>query len=117
MNFAQTDPDSGERYYDQRGYPLSQPTTGFLARPEPAMQQTVDAKIDATRLHFDDQVKLLKAELSGEIELLRRDVNDLRTTQQQKQQHSWDLKIVLVGAIFLIISVGVGSAITWLLTK
>jgi hypothetical protein len=107
-----------ESQYLPAGYPvgrktLSEATPPF--QPEPAMRETVNAQIESLKQHIDDSIKLLKAELGGQIDILRRDINDLQSEKQQKQHKRWDIKLMLLSGLIVLLITGVGAVIGWFL--
>jgi hypothetical protein len=79
------------------------------------MRETVNAQIESLKQHIDDSIKLLKAELGGQIDILRRDINDLQSEKQQKQHKRWDIKLMLLSGLILLLTAGIGAVIGWFL--
>ena len=126
MNFGQLLPGIGdqpdmkqveEAQFDALGRRIDKQTITYRRASEPAMRETVDAQIESIRQHAEDLVRIAKAELSGQIDLLRRDINDLRDQQRQREQQKWDLRKILLSGLALIAAAAVGALVMWALTR
>jgi hypothetical protein len=82
-----------------------------------ASQATMDAHVQRLQQHIDDSYKLaiseigrLETKLGGQIELIRRDVNDFQAESKDKKQKRWDSRIawfsIIGGAIVVILIEG-----------
>ena len=109
--------EAEEAQFDALGRRINKQTVTYGRGPEPAMRETVEAQIDSIRQHVEDSFKLVKTEMSGQIDLLRRDINDLRDRQQQRETQRWDLRKILISGLFLTVAAMIGALITWLLTR
>ena len=89
--------------------PLPPGITGSYPRGELAMQ------LAHIQQHLDDSIKLVKAELGSQIDLLRRDLNELQSERQQRQQRGRDTKTTFLNIVGYVIASGIGALITWLL--
>jgi hypothetical protein len=101
-----------EVQYSPDGYPIGRETMTYPRRVEPATREAVDA----VREHLDDSIKLLKAELGGQIDILRRDITELQGKREQHQQRGWDVRKIVLEALGYIAASGIGALIMWLLT-
>ncbi len=123
MNVGQTSELEDSKVREEAEYaPLGQrigSRTGWYRRPqpEPAIRETVDAQLDGLRQHVDDASKLITAEVGGQIELLRREIGDLRGTRQRGDQRKWDLWKIALNGLILIVAAAVGALAMWLLTR
>ena len=92
------------------------PSVTASYQPQMASQATMDAHVQRLQQHIDDSYKLamseigrLEAKLGGQIELIRRDVNDLQAESKDKKQKRWDSRIALFSII--------GGAIVFILIE
>ncbi len=99
--------------FDPATYPPRSPTPAqehpsvtASYQPELASQATMDAHVQRLQQHIDDSYKLaiselsrFEATLSGQIELIRRDVSDLQAESKGKKQKRWDYRIALFSII------------------
>ena len=99
------------------GHRINQQTGTYRRGTEPAIRETVDAQIESVRQRAQDLVNLLKAELSGQIEVLRKEVGDLRDTRRKAQERRWDLQKLAVQGLFYLLAAGVGALIMSLVTS
>lgn len=110
--------ESTESQFLPSGYPVGHRTYSArqpFSQPEPAIRETVNAQIEKLNQHIDDSVKLLKAELGGQIDILRKDINDLQAEKQHKQHKRWDIKVMLLSAFIVLLITGIGVVIGWFL--
>ncbi len=101
--------------YPTRVPPFQEPPSVTASYPpQMATQATMDAHVQRLQQHIDDSYKLamseigrLEAKLGGQIELIRRDVNDLQAESKDKKQKRWDSRIawfsIIGGAIVFIL--------------
>jgi hypothetical protein len=109
-----------DKQYLPSGYLVGQGTLSqkpISYQPELASRDAVNAQMDGLKQHLDDSIKILKAELAGQIEMLRKDVNDLQTKKREEKSKNWDIKLLIIGSILTLVITGVGAVIGWLLSK
>ena len=89
-------------------------TASYPPMNQMAFQAATDAHVQRLQQHIDDSYRLamseigrLEAKLGGQIELIRRDVNDLQAESKDKKQKRWDSRIawfsIIGGAIVFIL--------------
>jgi len=105
-----------EAQFGPYGHAIEKQSVTYQRGFEPAIRETVDAQIESIRQHVEDLVKLSSAELRGQIDLLRRDINDLRDREQQRRQQGWDLRKLMINGLILLAAAAGGALITWVLT-
>ena len=115
--WAQTsEPDSDREEYAPGGYPIGKETGTYVRPIEPAMRETVEAQLASARQHLDDSIKLVRAEFSGQIDLIRRDITELQSDRQKRHQRGWDINKIIFNVTGYIVASGIGALIMWLLT-
>jgi hypothetical protein len=90
-------------------------TTGSYPRGEPANRELVEAQLAHIQQHLDDSIRLVKTELGSQIDLLRRELNEMQSERQQRQQRGRDTKTAVLNIVGYAIASGIGALITWLL--
>ncbi len=105
-------PTTGDRW-GLETRPYRQP----LRWGEPAIHETVDAQIASLKDHVEGSMKLVKAELDGQVELLRRDIKDLQGKKKQKEEKGWNHKMMLLQELIALVTTGIGILIGTLLVK
>jgi hypothetical protein len=84
---------------------------------EAASRETVQAELTSIRQHLEDSVKVLKAELGGQIELMRKDINDLQADRQQQKENRRDTRRIVTTVLSYIGASAAGALIAWWLTS
>jgi len=110
--------------------PVQEPpsvTPSYSPINQMASQATMDAHMQRLQQHIDDSYKLAMSEigrledkLGGQIELIRRDINDLQAESKEKKQKRWDSRIVwfsIIGAAILAILIEVAKWLYPILIK
>jgi len=115
--------------YAPRGPNLVQEPPSVTASypPQMASQATMDAHVQRLQQHIDDSYKLAMSEigrvetkLGSQMELIRRDVNDLQAESKDKKQRRWDSRIAwfsIIGGIIVVIVIEVGKWLFSILFK